>query len=86
MDTFETFKAGLSSPIENAFSVSPHNTQDLAVTTRAIMVGGSGDVEAVFKGGETVVLSGLQPGVLYPFRLRRIRAAQTTATAIVGLY
>ncbi|WP_176695493.1 hypothetical protein [Phaeobacter sp. B1627] len=53
---------------------------------RAIMVATEDDVAVVMKDGSTGTLPALQPGVPYPFRMKRILASGTSATGIVGLY
>lgn len=86
-DSFLTNSTGLESPIENAFAVTPHDTNELSVVTRAILVGGAGNVNGTFANDSTTVtLTGLLAGVVYPFRLKLIRSTLTTATNITGLY
>ena len=87
-DKFERYKTNLESPIANAFAVTPNNSADLATYTRYVMIGGGADLTCEFVDdpvGQSVLLK-LTPSVLYPFRLRKIYAAGTTATSIVGMY
>lgn len=85
-DPFKEHQSGLTSPASAAFSISPSNGNPLANVTRAIYVGGTGDLRVTMKGGETVVLSQVQAGVIYPLRCTHVMATGTTATGIVGLY
>lgn len=86
-DAFDSNQAGLSSPPENGFSVTPADGSDLAQSTRGLIVGVSGDVKVDFVGsGTAVVLPALAAGVVHPFRVSRIYSTGTTATTIVGLY
>ncbi len=85
-DTFDTYQVGLSSPFVNAFTVTPHDTNALAYDTRAIYVGGDGDIVLVTTGGDTVTLIGLNAGTVIHIRANIIKSTSTTATNLVGLY
>lgn len=84
-DPYETLTTGLSSPICGGFDITPHETNDLTVLTRAIMVGTAGDVSVRLQDGTTVTLS-LSSGVIYPLRICKLFVTGTTAAQIVGLY
>lgn len=85
-DTFHLTTPTLLDPFTEAFSISPSDGADLATTTRGIMVTVAGNVSVITKAGSTVTLPALQPGVVYPFRVQRVRATGTTATGIIGAY
>lgn len=85
-DKFEGHTSVLTSPINDGFNILPNDGADLSTVTRGLMVATGGDLAVVFKGGGTVTLPGLEPGVIYPFRVRRVLVAGTGATGIVGLY
>lgn len=77
----------LDSPFTKAVAVTPHDTNELTNVTRAIYIGGAGNVNCQFADdSSTVTLTGLLVGVKYDFRLRLIRSTSTTATNIVALY
>ena len=84
-DSFSSFDTGLTGPICGGFDITPDDANDLASITRALMVTGSGDLGVVLKDGDTLVLPGLTPGVIYPLRIVRVLATGTTATGIKGL-
>jgi len=73
-------------PASRAFPVTPDNLNDLAHTTRAIYVGAYGDLRVITAGGDIVTFVGLAAGLLHSIRVRRVMAAGTTATNIVGLF
>jgi len=74
-------------PAYDGAVVAPSDTVDLVNTTRAIWVGGAGNLAVDFKGGETnVLISGILAGTILPLRVNRIRATNTTATMIVALW
>lgn len=71
---------------QGAAAVTPSNTVDLANgPTRALWVGGAGDISLDFAQGDTVTLVGVPVGLL-PVSAKRIRVTGTTATNIVALY
>lgn len=84
-DDFKTLQPGLNSPAEAADAITPHNTLPLPRATRAIYVGGGGNLRVTFVDGDTVTLQAVPGGVIYPLRLSHVLAAGTTATGLVGL-
>jgi len=84
-DYFSEYRAGLRDPLENAFAITPNDSADLSYTTRAIYVGGSGNVKATLVGGDTVTFSSVPVGVLW-IRATKVFATGTTATNLLGLY
>lgn len=73
-------------PAIDAVAVTPHDTNDLAQTTRALYIGGAGNVKLITISGNTVTFTGLPAGTLLPIRATRIFATDTTATGIVNLF
>lgn len=84
-DSFEKFAPSLTSPYIGGFAVTPHDTNPLAFVTRGIMVGVTGAVAMVMSNGDSVTLTGLLVGVIYPVRASKILSTGTTATGIVAL-
>jgi hypothetical protein len=81
----ETLQPGLESPPSRGTVVTPDDNADLSFPVRGLMVAGAGDVSVETLGGDTVTLPALQPGVQYAVLARRVLAAGTTATGIIGL-
>jgi hypothetical protein len=75
-----------SSPASDAEAITPSDDADLAAATRAIWVGGAGNVQVTMLGGQEVVFVGVQAGSLLPIRVVRVHEASTTATNLVGIY
>lgn len=73
-------------PIRNAASVTPNDSTDLTHVSRAIYVGGAGDMQLTTAGGDTVTLIGLLVGTYMPIEASRIWSTSTTATNIVALW
>jgi len=82
-DTFDT--PSLTSPAMAAVAIVPNDATPLSDVTRAIFIGGAGNLSVVMLSGDTVTLTGVQPGMIYPLRVTTVRATGTTATGIVGL-
>lgn len=76
----------VDAPARNAEAVTPHDTDELATVSRALWVGGAGNVSVLMAGGETVTISGVAAGTLLPIQVRRVNATNTTATLMVALH
>ncbi|HEX6537476.1 MAG TPA: hypothetical protein VF041_23040 [Gemmatimonadaceae bacterium] len=73
-------------PASRAFAITPSDSVNFANVTRALYVGGAGNVVGVMQDGTVVTFSGMTAGTVYALRLKRINATLTTATGLVGLY
>lgn len=70
----------------DARAITPSNTDDQTnFAFRGFMVTTAGNVEVDTAGGTTIVIPACQPGVQYALGVARFRAANTTATGIIGL-
>ena len=67
------------------FTITPHDTNALAVPTSAIFVGGAGNItlQGLAKNSNNVVIA-VTAGSKIAVRAKFIRAAGTTATGLVG--
>ena len=75
------------SPATKAFAITPDNDNDLAFVTRGFYVGSGGSITVIMMGDDVPVLFPFLPaGVTKPWRVKRVMAAGTTATGMVGLY
>jgi hypothetical protein len=75
-----------SQPAGNALAVTPADS-DMAVISRAIYVGVSGNLTVKMAGSENIVtFTAVPAGSLLPIRVTQVRATDTTATNIVALY
>ena len=84
-DNFNIHASGISAPASRGFNITPHATNEVEETTRAVWVGGGGDLAVEMRDGGTVTFTGVAAGSLLPFRVRKVLVAGTTATAIIGL-
>lgn len=85
-DAFSRFQATVISPLTSAASVTPHNTNELSYVTRALYVGGVGDVAVTMQDGGEVTFVGVPAGTTLPIRVKIVKATGTDATDIVALW
>lgn len=85
-DTFSDHSTGLTGPVSAAEHITPSNSTDLSHVTRALYIGGSGDVQVTLAKGQTVTLAAAAGGAFYPLRITRVLATGTTATGLVGFF
>lgn len=84
-DQFANHAPGLESPPAHGFAITPSDGADLADVTRALYVGGSGNVALTLLSGATLTFTGVAGGTLLPLRAKAVKATGTTATNLVGL-
>lgn len=77
--------AGMTTPCQYFAAVTKSDTVDLEYVTRAIYVGGAGNIAAVDVDGNVVTFNGALAGSILPIRVRRVNDA-TTATNLVALW
>lgn len=86
-DPWEKRGNSIDSPAENAAAVSKDDDNDLPTATRALYIGGDGNVSVDMVGGqESIVFVGLTAGTILPIRATRVNSTGTTATNIVALW
>ena len=85
MTAYDTTHGGVGQPATYAVAVTPDDNNDLAYVSRAIYVGGAGNLEVVMLDGQTVVFSGVTAGTVLPIRVTRVKSGSTTATLILAL-
>jgi hypothetical protein len=74
--------ASLASGI-GAFAITPHDTNELSVQTRAIYIGGSGNLKVEMVDGSIVTFVDAV-GIL-PIMVKLVYTTGTTATSILGI-
>jgi len=86
IDRFASYQDSPSGPAQECFAITPDDNADLPVATKAIYVGGAGDIVLrPLSGSSDVTFANLPDGAILDVRARAIRATGTTATAMVGL-
>jgi hypothetical protein len=84
-DDFSSYREALDSPADNAAAVTPGSSA-LTKATRAVYVGGAGNMNVTMVGGGDVLFSGIAAGQVLPIRVSHILSSSTTATNIVALW
>lgn len=85
MDQFNTHTPGLESPASCAEAVTPSDSVDLTHVSRAVYVGGTGNLTVTMKEGGSVAFKNVIGGTVIAIRASRILSTGTTATDIVAL-
>lgn len=86
VDNFAGSFAQLDSPASKAFAITPNDSVDLALTTRGIYAGATGDISVILDDDTVAVLFvGVPVGTTLAIRASRVRATGTTAANLVGL-
>ncbi len=84
------FSSTQDSPMQSArnlAAVTPSDGADLANVSKALWIGGAGNVSIIAADDSSAVLiSGVAAGTILPIRAKRVLATNTTATLIVNLY
>jgi len=75
-------------PASRAFVITPSDSTIFSHYTRALYIGGDGNIAVRLADMETghVDLINVKAGTVLPIRARMVRATNTTATNIIGLY
>lgn len=76
----------INAPAGRYAAVAPSDSADLAFVSRAIYVGGDGNIAAVSPEGQTVTFVGVPAGTILPIRCARINSTGTTATNLVAMW
>ena len=82
---FGAFDEKMNYPAYRAFDITP-GPGELEHVTRAIYVGGYGDIRVITIGNDNILFVGMAAGLLHAIRVKRVLALNTTATNIIGLY
>ena len=84
---------GADAPADLAVAISPSDSTDLPNNTRAIYVGGAGNITCIMAcdvtnsgAGTNVVFTAVPVGTILPICVCRVKATGTTATNLVALY
>ena len=86
-DLYAGHTSGLDSPAIRAFAITPNDSNDLAVSTRAIWTGAGGTIVAILEAdSSSVTFTNVPAGQILPIRAKRVLATGTTASMnMIGL-
>ena len=86
IDSFLQFTDSPSEPATGAFIITPHATNELPFVTKALYIGGAGDVSLRPLNSDTdVQFRNLAAGSVLDIRAKAVRVSGTSATFLVGL-
>ena len=85
-DPFQNVADAPSAPATRVLAVTPHDTNPLVDTPKAIYVGTGGTIVLQGASGGDATLTNVADGTILPIRARFVRATGTTAASIVALY
>lgn len=75
-----------SGPSSWAESVTPSDTVDVQSVSRAVYVGGGGDLRVVmYPSANQITFTQVPSGTVLPIRISRVMATGTSATNVVSL-
>lgn len=72
-------------PATDAFAITPSDVAEFTYVTRAIYVGGTGNITVIMQDGTQVLFAAVPTGYVLPVKVRQVLATGTTATNLVGL-
>lgn len=78
--------ASTPNSFEYAAAITTSDTVSLTGITRAVYVGGAGNITAIMSNGDAVLFSAVPVGTVLPIRCTRINATATTATLLIAMY
>jgi hypothetical protein len=73
-------------PGRNSETITPSDTVNLSTPSRAIWVGGAGNIAVEMLDGGTQVFVGVVAGSLLPLQVTRVNSTDTTATNMVSVF
>lgn len=89
IDALSGYTVGPEAPADDAASVTPHDTTELAYITRGLYVGTAGDVTVVMAGsGTDITFKAVPAGTILPIRVKIVKDTGTTQAAgdIIALW
>ena len=85
-DKFENSVDSVTAPASECFSITPSDTNELAVATKAIYIGSGGDLAVIAVGSDTpVTFRDTITGSILDIRVRQVLVTGTTAQELIGL-
>lgn len=77
--------SSMSYPAEHAEAVTPSDSTDLLIVSRALFVGSGGNIAVVMASGAAVTFTGVTSGSILPVRVSRVKSTGTTASSITSI-
>ena len=84
-DRYQGMSPSLSSPYVGGAAIAKSDSASIELT-RAVYVGGTGDLKVTYQDGSIDVLQSIPAGTLLPIRVSLVWSTGTTATKLSALY
>lgn len=84
-DPFDNHARTIGQPADDAFPITPSDTQSLTIVTRALYIGTGGNITVKMKRGTVVTFTAVPSATILPVRIIEVLQTNTTAGNIVGL-
>lgn len=85
-DKFANYQLSLNAPMTGGFAVTKSDATVFSQPTRAVWVGGVGDLAVTYLDGTTDIIQAVPTGTMLNIRVTQVLSTGTTATKISGLY
>ena len=76
---------GIGEPAEHLFLITASDESELKFWTRAVRVGGAGDLAVQTEDGVVTTIPSVLSGETLAIRVKRVYSTNTTATLIMGM-
>lgn len=73
-------------PGSHAEAVTPSDSTVFDEATRALFIGGSGNINVTMENGPQVTFTGVVAGTVLPIRVTAVYSTSTTATNMVAIW
>lgn len=81
----KVFRKDVSEVLSGLAAVTPHDTNELSIYSRALYVGTAGDLKVTTVGGDTVTITNAAVG-WHPIAVKVVFSTGTTASNIIAGY
>jgi len=85
-DNYAYYDPTIEAPAMGAIAVTKSDTAELSTYSRAVYVGGTGDLKVTMVDSSVVTFEAIPVGTILPIRCKLIWSTGTTATKIVAMY
>ena len=86
LDNFVSQPLTMTYSARNLEAVTPDDSTELGRVSRALYVGGTGDVTVLTAEDQVITLSNVPAGTLLPIQIKRVNSTNTTATLMTSFY
>ena len=83
---YSVARGGDATGYVGALDVTKHDTNELAVYSRAIFCGGTGNLKVTCVDGSTATFTGVPAGAIIPIAAKLVWSTGTTTTNMTALY